>query len=221
MDLNLFIKSNNLEEKDSGEVSYFIWDNSSSLSITDKINLSFQFFEENPSYGSALHWAVHYKEFSSLNKSIFWSKYKFYLNSNMLCHKEQIEYSLWVDFFGSSDTGDEAWEELINNSSNEKIIEAVLPISGPVPYFKKEELYFKLIADKKWHELILLSLASSFFDVYGSIDVINARKILVALEINQGGETYKIFNEYIFKYNSKEDYQEHVLSQIKHSKRFN
>ena len=147
---------------------------------------------------------------SSKIRNILWEKYKEYLLTGTDKQKEEIKYSLWVDFFEDPETVDEAWSEVVNDNSEINILRQVLSISGPVPFDKKDKLYLRVIADKKNHNYILDSLVGSFFDVFGQINFQRARVLLPTLKVDKESQNYKKLDECLKKFNSKTEYWDFI-----------
>ena len=153
---------------------------------------------------------MNFEKLNNSQRDRIWKDYKAYLSKGNKNQKEAVEYSLWVDFFENNETVEEAWKSMIGNYENEVILKRLLPISGPVPFDLKEEFYKRVVKDEKWHEYILDSLVGSFFDVFGQINIEKARLILSRLKVNKDSNKYSKLQEYIKKYNSKEEYWEDI-----------
>ncbi len=163
-------------------------------------------FDQNPEYGVTLQLSMNFNKMSSYGKGQMWDHYKNHLKGEQTLQREQIEYSLWVDFFEDSETVNEAWGNLIGDYSNENILKRLLTISGPVPFGLKDKLYQKVIINKQWHEYILDSLVGGFFDVYGQIDFQRARIILPILKVDKTSKKYVELNKKLIEFNNKEEY---------------
>jgi hypothetical protein len=176
----------------------------------DKINISLELFDRSPEYAICIELKMAFNEMSTKIRNILWKKYKDYLLTGTDKQKEQIKYSLWVDFFEDPETVDEAWSKIVTESSEIDILRQVLSISGPVPFDKKDKLYLKVIADKTNHKYILESLVGSFFDVFGQINFQRARILLPTLKVDRETENYNKLNECLKKFNSKTEYWDFV-----------
>lgn len=205
MDIERFIKDNKLQ-KEPHEINDFIWYENESLSTRNKLEISFKYFELKPNYWTTANWKMNYNNFNKEEKIFLWDKYRYYLLKGTKEEKEKIEYSLWVDFFEDISTCKEAWNNILTANYNSEIIKRILPISGPVDYKLKSELYKTIIPEKKYHNLILKSLHGSFFDVYGDIEVMKARKLLLKLDVDYDSDLYKETKKMLFKYKNKTDY---------------
>ena len=201
---------NNLNEDDASGIANFIWWNDTNLDEESKLDLTLALFQIKPSYGVLMELSMNFEKLNNSQRDRIWKDYKAYLSKGNKNQKEAVEYSLWVDFFENNETVEEAWKSMIGNYENEVILKRLLPISGPVPFDLKEEFYKRVVKDEKWHEYILDSLVGSFFDVFGQINIEKARLILSRLKVNKDSNKYSKLQEYIRKYNSKEEYWEDI-----------
>jgi hypothetical protein len=204
-----YISSNNLGEESDRNIVGILWYDERIKQI-DKISISFELFDRSPEYGICGELNMAYNDMKTEIKDVLWRNYLQYLESGTDEQKEQIKYSLWVDFFEDSETVDEAWSKLVNNNSEIDVLRQVLSISGPVPFDKKNDLYLELIANKQNHIYILESLVGSFFDVFGQIDFQKAKILLPTLEVDKKTEKYVQLNENLEKFNSKSEYWDFV-----------
>jgi|TARA_B110000967_G_scaffold44736_1_gene44866 hypothetical protein len=201
-----YILKHKLSENNGSDIADFIWWQDKSLDVDQKLDLTLQLFDQNPEYGVTLQLSMNFNKMSSYGKGQMWDHYKNHLKGEQTLQREQIEYSLWVDFFEDSETVNEAWGNLIGDYSNENILKRLLTISGPVPFGLKDKLYQKVIINKQWHEYILDSLVGGFFDVYGQIDFQRARIILPILKVDKTSKKYVELNKKLIEFNNKEEY---------------
>ena len=197
-----------LDETDSDIVGILWYDED--IEPIDKINISLELFERTPEYAICMELKMAFREMSLKIRNILWEKYKEYLLAGTDKQKEEIKYSLWVDFFEDPETVDEAWSKIVNDNSEINILRQVLSISGPVPFDKKDKLYLRVIADKKNHNYILDSLVGSFFDVFGQINFQRARVLLPTLKVDKESQNYKKLDECLKKFNSKTEYWDFI-----------
>ncbi|SOE20143.1 hypothetical protein SAMN06298216_0643 [Spirosomataceae bacterium TFI 002] len=181
-----------------------------SIGQMDKINISFELFSQNPEYGICAELKMAYNELKPEIRDVLWSNYNQYLKIGTDKQKEQIKYSLWVDFFEDPQTVEEAWKMVIKNNFDIEVIRLILPISGPVPYSYKEELYSKLISDKRNHEFILDSLVGSLYDVFGQLDIQKGRDLLPKLEVNTFSVKYIKFKDHLNRFNSQRELYDYL-----------
>lgn len=204
-----YIQDRELFDKSNRDIVGLIWHDEGVVPI-DKINITFQLFDRSPEYGICMELKMSFNDMSSDIRNLLWINYQKYLQSGTEEQKEQIRYSLWVDFFEDPKTVDEAWSKIVNDDTRIDVLKQILSISGPVPFDKKDKLYLKLIADKKNHDYILDSLVGSFFDVYGQIDIQRARVLLPTLKVDKKTEEYMKLNNCLRKFNSKTEYWDFV-----------
>ncbi len=212
MKLEDYILSNELSDRDESDIASFVWWNDERLSIEQKFDFSILLFERNPMYKITAELNMNFSKMSDAVKDQMWNFYRNHLTSEKTVHRDQIEYSLWVDFFEDSTTVEEAWKQLVGNYENENILKRLLSISGPVPFPLKEVLYKKVIHDEEFHPYILDSIGRSFFDVCGEIEIEKAREILKTLVVDKTTEKYTMINTYLKKFDSKEEYWQSIKS---------
>lgn len=153
---------------------------------------------------------MNFKSLDEAYQSKIWENYKRLLKFGNDKQKEQIEYSLWVDFFEDPETVDRAWGNLVESYQDIELLRQLLRISGPVPFDKKDIVYLKLIKDKQNHEYIFLSLKGSFFDVCGQINIQRARVLLPTLKVDKSSKDYIKLEDCLFKFNSKREYWDSI-----------
>ena len=205
MNTEKYISERKLFDEDDRTIVGILWGDEK-LSNDEKLNLSFDFFDRSPEYGICSELKMCFSELNSDERVKLWNNYKEYLKTENNQQKEQIKYSLWVDFFEDPRTVNEAWDNLVGNYSEEIVLRELLSVSGPVPFDKKDELYQKLIKNKTNHQSILESLVGSFFDFYGDINVARARIILPNLKVDKTSEKYIELNKKLKEFNSNEEY---------------
>ena len=164
------------------DVSEWIWD--SDLSPLDKLALVFGVYEQMPCYSFFFCVIVHaYRGLSEDERLVLWQYYARYLSSEDAALAEPAAYSLWCDVFESPARVQEAWNALVLNTNNERLLRRVLIASGPVPFALKEALYSRLLPDRKWHPFIFRSLLHSRHDMYGDFDAGRARDVFQKLDL--------------------------------------
>ena len=117
-----YILKHKLSENNGSDIADFIWWQDKSLDVDQKLDLTLQLFDQNPEYGVTLQLSMNFNKMSSYGKGQMWDHYKNHLKGEQTLQREQIEYSLWVDFFEDSETVNEAWGNLIGDYSNENIL---------------------------------------------------------------------------------------------------
>lgn len=189
-DLNSFYNSNIPHE-----LSDYVWD--SSIKISEKLKIAFELYEDLPCYAVLMYINLNFNEFSLNEKSMLWNKLRTYLMSEDEIHAKPIEYTIWCDYFEDDNKVEEAWDNILREPVNDTLIKRTLECSGPVPFKLKEELYFNLISDKKWHYYIYKSLLTSAFDYFGNIEKDKARCIIKNLNISKEIENFDRLKEFL------------------------
>ena len=146
MTVQEYILNKDLFDENDRDIVGILWEDEN-IEPIDKIKISFELFERSPEYGICMELKMAFNEMSIEIRDYLWEKYRYYLLSGTDKQKEQIKYSLWVDFFEDPETVDEAWSKIVTNNSEINVLRQVLSISGPVPFEKKDKLYLKVIED--------------------------------------------------------------------------
>ncbi|MDJ1480717.1 hypothetical protein QNI16_09495 [Cytophagaceae bacterium YF14B1] len=183
------------------------------LSKSQKLDLSFQLFEIQSTYAVLMHLKWYYNDLELEERDIFWNRCINCLLGSDQQQKSGIEYLLAVDLFEDDETVAESWQRLME-LNNEKIVETLLRSSVAVPFTWKEELYYLLIKDKKWHYLLFTSLHDSFYGAFGDIDILKARTILERLKVDTTTKYYKNLQRDLFAYSSHAEYKKDANSKI-------
>lgn len=154
-----------------------------------RIDLLFDLYRLCPSFTVIDDLYVNYwNKLFELEKNLFWKHVINILNSEKKYLKEPIIYALWCDFFEGPETVTESWNALITKEATDEVLKTVLINAGPVPFYLKKELYYRLIGSKYWHKYIFKSLLHSEFDYYGDIDKEEALKIINKLNVPKNTE---------------------------------
>jgi hypothetical protein len=77
----------------------------------------------------------------------------------------------------------DAWREMTGSRPNDRTLQRLVAVSGPVPYELKAALYQQLALDPQTHEILFRGLFASQFDIYGKIDVADAMRLLDRLHL--------------------------------------
>jgi hypothetical protein len=163
------------------EIDEALWDGAGSWS--EKVSHFFEIYDEMPAYTHLMYVQSRFRDFDPEARSAWWNEIRARLNGLDSALRGPLLYSLWCDFFEDDVLVSEAWAALTGSDATETSLRAVLPISGPVPFDLKQELYRHLIDDASWHIPIFESLLGSAFDVLGKIDRDSAGRILRKLRL--------------------------------------
>jgi hypothetical protein len=179
-----------------------------------KVELILQIYQGMPCYSLICGIAMRYKDFSAGAKKVFWNHTRALLSQDDVALADPLAYSIWCDYFETSDYVAEAWDELTQNHPSEKILQQVLLASGPVPFHLKEELYQSLIHDTSWHYYIFRSLLYSRFDYFGMTSIPKARELLKQLDLPAETEDLSLLRETL---EQDEDVPEELQTKAKHA----
>ena len=125
-------------------------------------------------------------EYSDEVKTSYWNLMHRALSAENSALAGPAAYHLWSEVF-EGDFAADAWSAILIDLSP-KLVTRMLQISGPVPFPLKEQLYFKLMHDGRWHHDIFVSLIASDLDAQGKIDRASALNILSKLRMNAKDE---------------------------------
>ena len=150
----------------------------------DRVEVNLALYRQMPCYSLLPEFWSFYREMDVAARSLLWTEFRRLLSDADDRLADPLAYSMWCDFFESADTVQEAWRELMSPGGlTDRGLERVLIMSGPVPYAHKRTLYDSLLPNNRWHYFIFRSLLHSTFDVYGAVDLADARRLLETLEL--------------------------------------
>jgi hypothetical protein len=155
----------------------------SETSDRDLVSFFANLYREIPTYGLLYQLLItrKYEDLDPGSRAYLWAFFRDMLSSEDNSLADPVAYSIWCDFFETNRVN-EAWSALVTKASG-RLLERVLLASGPVPFRLKRDLYAQLIEDERWHFYIYRSLLYSQFDVYGQIDLAEARGIFNRLSL--------------------------------------
>jgi hypothetical protein len=132
-----------------------------------------------PCYANLMYVKDAFDGFGREERARLWAEYRVLLAHPDDRLADPVAYSLWVDFYEDRSTATEAWMETSRlDPCEERRLQRVLEMSGPVPFKVKARTYEQLIAAPEWHAHIFKSLLASASDVYGDIKPRAARRWL-------------------------------------------
>ena len=118
----------------------------------------------------------------------FWSWFHRQLAAMYLYSSEKVIesllYYLWVDPFEVPKEAKIVFKELLVSIPIEKW-ENLLPVTGPVPWDEKAELYKKALAHSSLHAALKEAMVRSFLDIYGKVDAVQCAKLLCEMSLGQ------------------------------------
>ena len=116
----------------------------------------FEFYERFPGYHALtimFRWYDDHPALSDSVKSQIWLSLGAMLRSDAAL-ADPVAYSLWVDRFEAANTVVEAWMRLLPACTSEQALRRLLTVSGPVPFDLKQDLYFRLLPEARFHTAI-------------------------------------------------------------------
>lgn len=147
-----------------------------------KLRLWCELYELAPDYAVLMSVRWSRAHWSAAAARFFWRRYRRWLEADPAL-AAPVQYSLWCDWFEDPQTAAQAWRAVLTPPRRRLRVERVLDCAGPVPYPLKARIYGELGRDRSWHQAIYRSLVHSADDVYGSLDVEHARRLLAELEL--------------------------------------
>ncbi len=158
------------------DINTSIWWDNQDVPVDTKLAVVFEIYADMPCY-AYLSWLPFRRlTYEQRLRCLTWLRECISSSDDAIANPAR--YTLWCDFFENPQAVEETWNFIIDSAPSEIVLERVLMASGPVPYALKHPLYLRLISEERWHDFIFCSLLHSAFDVYGSIDKSEARRIL-------------------------------------------
>jgi hypothetical protein len=94
--------------------------------------------------------------------------------------REAAMYSLWVDYFEVPGRAEFVFPRLLKQVSQRDVL---LANSGPVPWATKRAAYAAAAREPELHAALARGLCGSFFDVFGSVEPVEARDLFRAIVV--------------------------------------
>lgn len=165
------------------DLAHTLWYEGDS-SPADRLALAQALYRAMPCYANLMYIAQTFHEFKREERATVWAEYRALLAQPDDRLAEPVTYSLWVDFYEGRSTVKEAWEQTSRvDPLDERRLQRVLEVSGPVPFKLKAQVYKELVDDPDWHPYIFKSLLASALDVYGLLNRRGARGWLSRLAL--------------------------------------
>ncbi len=140
----------------------------SAPTIENKVQLLFEVFEIFPTYAHSMMEIYYLVALGQIQKthqdfqSYFWKKLISYFISKNEAYRWASVYMLGIELFENNETMDYTWNSFIEFGDNTyEEYEVLLMNSWYVKMSLKVKLYSDLVQDKKYHVLILKSIAKS------------------------------------------------------------
>lgn len=151
----------------------------------DRLAAAQALYRAMPCYANLMYVKHAFDEFGREERASLWAEYRALLAQPDDRLADPVMYSLWVDFYEDRSTVKEAWEETSRlEPHEERRLQRVLEMSGPVPFKLKTRVYEQIVDDPRWHAHIFRSLLASASDVYGDIKQRGARRWLDRLVLS-------------------------------------
>ena len=175
------------------DIGEMIWE--AALPDEDKVRLLFQVYADMPTSSLFFYLTMNYEALSGATRVFWWDNVRLLLSQPDLLRARPLMYCLWCDFFEDTNRVAEAWNALVTVEADPVLLEHVLEVSGPVPFAWKEQLYARLIPDKRWHPAIFSSLLFGQFDTFGKIDRTAARDIFQQLDLPENTQDLSLLQQ--------------------------
>jgi len=192
-----------------------IWE--TSLSVKDKIILSLELFDIQPTYHVLttmwLEYGVANGSWTTNLNKIIYAKYQSVLSASIKGSHHDMEYSLFFDIFQSPEIQKEAWNYFLDNEPSDNLLKIMLANSAPIPYPIKDNLYRKLITNTGFQVPIYKSIRDScmYLRAYTvELDKPKALETILSLDIKEyiptldeekGGDTYSQILSFLSRQN--------------------
>lgn len=208
MNIEKYISKNNLNEDAVYTICLTILYYDETLKGKQKIDLTLQLFNRNPKVGILSELFMDFNGMEVSEKEMIWDYFKQFLAGGESHQRKEIEIFLWLNIFGGLETTNinEVWKKIVDDYRDKNILKRLLTISSPIPFNLKNKLYQKVIENKEFHDYIFESLESSFFCLYGKINIPKAQIILSTLEVDNTTERYIKLDDNLKRFSSKAEY---------------
>lgn len=153
------------------------------VSAAERIPALFEAFEDLPSYGMVMYLKWEFDEAPEGLRTEILTRFLRYLEGEDEALVEPVLYTLWCDYFEDPRTVEETWQHLVGPTTPPLVLQRILPRCGPVPWRLKRSLLESLVEDPRWHRHVFECLLYSFLDVYGDIDIKEAKRMFNRLDL--------------------------------------
>lgn len=147
--------------------------------IAERFTWGLRLLREMPCYASAMYASGELDKVTTVERGPWWAGCAELLDSPDPALADPVGYWLWVDVFERPALAVEAWLSLTGPPPIPDIrLRRLLALSGPVPWRTKAPLLHQLASQPQWHGAVLEALVGAAFDIYGSVDPLEARQLL-------------------------------------------
>jgi hypothetical protein len=138
-------------------------------------------FKYVPTYASLMYVSHCWSKAGRSLKEWIVQQYAYSIDYGDDRQRKEALYSLWVDFFEVPPRAQLVFPRLLKAVRRRADL---LAYSGPVPWAVKRDAYHKAAQDPALHAGLASGLAGSFFDVYGSVNAVEARDLFGAITVD-------------------------------------
>ncbi|MUL80759.1 MULTISPECIES: hypothetical protein [unclassified Mycolicibacterium] len=143
--------------------------------VEGDLPLAFRLYRAMPCFANLMyvpHWG---------SGPVFWAELRALLDESDQRLRDPVLYWLWCGpFEGSPAEAGEAWREITADADDARL-RYLLPVSGPVPWPEKSLLLDRLSRSPQWQPVVLAAVEAAANDVFGSIDIRKARKLVARI----------------------------------------
>lgn len=162
------------------------------LSDTQKVQLIFAIYHDMPCYALlGMIYTHDYRQLPPETQRYYLQQLRAFAADPQEALAQPVIYTLAVDFFDDEQLSQEAWMAIAQDFTDRRLMQRILPISGPLAYVLKAQAYAALLADRTMHAAIFASLYASCFFEGGQIDPAPACLVLCQLAIDPQAEAYQ------------------------------
>jgi hypothetical protein len=166
------------------DLSSDIWWDAPTLRARERIDLTFELFEELPGYGVLMHVTGFYEDMAPEDRQHLWAHAARVLDTAGDPHADPLLYWLDMDVFGDgTDHERESWHALTGPDAGDGRMRRLLSVAQEVPFALKEPVYERFLPVRSWHGLIAASLRGSALERDGEAAVAGANDLIARLDL--------------------------------------
>lgn len=163
------------------DLDYLIWD--AALPAVRRLPTALALYRRMPCYWNAVTPYNHRRELSAAEVDAYWAEARALLDGEDDALADPLAYTLWCEWFENAQTRADAWGRLTDDEATPRRLRRVLAVSGPVAHATKRDLLWRFTRKgPEGQRAVAEALAHGAFDVYGRVDVADARALLRVLE---------------------------------------
>lgn len=164
------------------ELDDFVYD---AAPAGERMRLGIELYHAMPCYWNAVGMYHVHRELDGADRAWFWAEMRRLMDDPDDRLADPQGYTLWCDYFEDQSTVEEAWTELTGSQhpGGERRVRRAVELSGPVPWALKAPVLRRCLAHPELHVTLVRALAGAAFDVYGRIELDEARAIVEQLPV--------------------------------------